>query len=150
MIMATTPYITVNDANTYFSEKIDVPVWSMSSDVDKLIALKQATRAINLLNFAGKPTTLTQVNAFPRNDEETPEDILIACCEEAYALLNGRDPEAEHRNMSVISQGYANVRSARDKSLFQAYIAYGLMSSIAWRYLVPYLANSKSLNVVRV
>jgi hypothetical protein len=63
----------------------------------KLSALAFATRKINNLPFPGKKLVPTQANAFPRqykqpNGEwyevtDVPEEVKMACCEEALAIM---------------------------------------------------------------
>lgn len=79
-----------------------------------------------------------------------PTDILIACYEIAYALLDGVDPEQETDNLAVVSEGYSSVRSTYNRVLQQQHLAAGVPSMTAWRYLLPYLRDNKGIKLSRV
>ena len=145
------PYITVNDADTYFDERYNSPSWDVSTDTDKLKALKTATRYIDRLNFANDKTVSTQELQFPRGgDTVVPENIQWACCEIAYALVDGIEPELEFENLDMLSQGYGNVRSTYDRTDRPIHVLNGIPSVVAWRFLMPFLRDVRSVDVIRV
>ena len=149
-----TAYISVEDAQDYFDERFNSEAWdahSVTGDESQTKALKQATRIINRLNFIGSMTDETQENQFPRGgDTDIPEDIQIACCEIAIALLDGVDPEIEMENLNLKSQAYGQTKVDYDRTNPAEHILAGVPSATAWRYLKPYLRDSRQVTVTRV
>jgi len=149
--MITSAYCTKTEADTYFSGRLNTDAWDDASDADKDKVLIQATRIIDQLNFKGEKTDAAQELQFPRNDDtEVPDDIKCACSEIALALLDGVDPEIEADNLFMISQGYANVRSTYDRQAQAEHSVAGVPSVTAWRYLLPYLRDSRAVDLSRV
>jgi len=144
-------YITRADADTYFSNRLQADAWEDASDADKDKGLNMATLAIDRLNFLNEKASESQENQFPRGSDTTvPLDIQYACAEIAKALLDGVDPEIEYENLTMQSQGYANVRSTYDRTQPPEHIVAGIPSITAWRYLKPYLRNGKVFNMGRI
>ena len=144
-------YATTVEAATYFSERLNTDAWDDAVTGDKTKALAQATKIIDRLNFLGELADEDQDNQFPRdNDTEVPNDIKYACCEIALALLDGVDPEIEFENLSMVAQGYGNVKSTYDREIPAAHILAGVPSVTAWRYLSPYLRDPYSITLRRV
>lgn len=102
----TNTFISLADAETYFSERLNSDVWDAEDDEDKKKALIMATKRINKLPFIGEQEVETQPLAFPRyvsrstnpqistyylirdlKEITTPDDVKEATCEEALALL---------------------------------------------------------------
>ena len=147
----TTAYITEAEGETYFGERLNADAWDDASSSDRVKATKQATKAIDRLNFRGEKTSSTQANQFPRGDDTAvPQDIKDACAECALAFLDGLDPEIEYENLSMVSQGYANVRSSYDRSGVPIHVVAGIPSSVAWRFLVPYLRDIFEADLRRI
>lgn len=144
-------YGSVELADAYFLTKLHCPVWHESTVVQKTAALNEASRAIDRLRFKG---TKVGVDEFPRNgigsDGVVPRDIEIACYENAYALLDGIEPETEYANLAISSQGYSSVRTTYDREGAAEHLACGIASSTAWNYLRPYLVSSQSIKLSRV
>jgi hypothetical protein len=124
------------DADIYFYNRLWSTRWESSSDRDKEKALITASKTI--LNLP--------LMAF----ETIPQDLKDAACELAIALLDGVDPEQEYENLSMVSQGYANIRSTYDRTLRQEHIESGVVSIKAWQLIRPYLDVSKELTISRV
>jgi len=144
-------YGTIVEAQEYFDGRLNTDAWDDAITGDKTKALEQATTTIDRLNFRGSKTSSTQANQFPRDDDTTvPNDIKNASFEIALAFLDGVDPEMEYENLSMISQGYANVRSTYDRSNVPLHIVAGVPSSVAWRFLVPYLRDAFSVDLSRI
>src|SRR5581483_11098509 len=81
-------YTDTTEADIYFLTRVNVPLWSSTSPDQKLSALRDATRLIDRLNYAGCKTDSSQLLQFPRGDDrDVPADIKIATCEIAYKLL---------------------------------------------------------------
>ena len=165
-------YGTITEANDYFATKLHTYTWDDSSNVDKQKSLYQATRIIDRLNFRGNKSTvyalleanedaesedireaeLSQELEFPRDgDVSIPADIQVACFEIAQALLDGIDPDMELENLGVESVSYAGVRTGyyRNQEAVE-HLANGIPSATAWRYLLPFLRDSKSVRLTRI
>lgn len=153
-------YIDVEEAQDYADEQLNVDAWEDAKDEDGSLwgepgtkcykALTMATKAINRLNYAGDKTDEDQVNAFPRGeDTEVPDDIKRATFEIALALLDGIDLAIEMENQTLVSQGYANIRSTHDRSSPAPYIIAGIPSAQAWLLLLPYLRDNRSVTILR-
>lgn len=148
--MTITSYISVIDANTYFTTRLDTDSWDRSSSAIKLKALYAASRVIDRLNYIDEKTVSTQEHQFPRSgDTVVPDDILIACCEIAIKLLEGIDPDVEFENLQQLSQVYADVRTTYDRTQIPENILYGIPSPTAWRYLKPYVRDSQEVDLSR-
>ena len=152
-------YISVADANIYFSSRLHKLAWDEATSSNKTIALSEATERIDRLRFAGWLVEDDQANEFPRyydyaegadGTEEVPEDIEKATAEVALALLDGVDPEFEFENLTVSSNAYSSVRTSRNTQLTPAHTAAGIPSALAWRYLLPWLAPDRPIQLVRV
>lgn len=164
-------YISITDANTYFTARVGADLWEDSSDDDKSQALVHATRLIDRLNFEGVKYADDQPLEFPRRYSENfswnfggdptttpiptttpnvPNEIMFACCEIALALLDGVDPEQEMNNLTSVSQGYGQVRETYDRTIRSEHFRAGIPSAVAWTYLKPFLHDPAQISFVRV
>ena len=124
------------DAEIYFFNRLWSESWENASDRDKEKALLTASKTI--LNLS-----LMEL-------ETIPQDLKDATCELAFALLDGIDPEREFENLSMVSQGYSNIRSTYDRSIRQEHIESGVVSWKAWQLIKPYLDVSTEIKLSRV
>lgn len=146
----TTPYVIEADATTYFADRFIHEAWDDATSDERTRALKTATRLIDRLNFSGDKVDATQELQFPRGeDTEVPQAILDACCELAYEILDGKDPETELRNLVQIQVSYAGVRTTYDRSFVHQALNHGIVSYLAWSLLKPYLRDSDSVVLKR-
>ena len=144
-------YISVSAATDYFSNRLNTDAWDGADPADCEKALNMATDAIDRLNFLGQKADDTQVLQFPRlGDTIIPQDIQEACAELALRLLDGVDPELEFENLTMVSQGYANIRSTYDRTNPPEHIVAGIPSVTAWRKIKPYLRDTRGVGVNRV
>lgn len=150
-------YDTYTNADTYFGERLHVIAWLEASSEEKTKALKEASARIDRLRFSGVKVDDAQDLEFPRyygddpdGTEVIPTDIKIACYELAYTLIDGVDPDQEFENMAVGSQGYSSVRMSRSVQALSDHLAAGIPSPTAWRYLMPYLASARKIQIRRV
>jgi len=148
-----TPYATLEEAQSYFDDcRLNAESWDNSTPENQLKALKSATISIDRLNFKGSKVDPTQANEFPRitgrlpSDSTRvipstgiPRDIQVACCELALSLLDGVDPDLEEEDLSSITEAYATVRVTSDPNVRKDHIRAGIISVVAWKYLLPYL-----------
>lgn len=147
--IVTSPYISVDDAQSYFDTRLRSDAWDDASVSDRTKALATATRSIDRLNFIRYKADDNQPNEFPRVDQTSiPQDILLACCEEALALLDDTDPEFEMSSLGNTTTAYAQIKDSN--SLVAENIRAGIMSFVAWNFLKPWLADSNAIQLVRV
>ena len=138
-------------ADAHFAMKLNTECWDNADVADQNIALNQATLILDRLCYAGSVSVEGQANEFPRNgDTVVPNDIMIANDEIAFALLDGVDPEVEFANTKVLSQGYSSVRSTYDRQNAPAHVIAGIPSVTAWHYIMPYLNDSRLIDLQRV
>jgi len=69
-----TGYVTLSEAENYFSTVLNTDAWDNSSQNNKLKALMEATRDINRLNFKGVKLSRTQLLEFPRKINRYPRE----------------------------------------------------------------------------
>jgi hypothetical protein len=150
------PYCDLAEAQDYFDDsRLNAESWDDSSSEKQLKALKQATRMIDRLNFKGDKYSIFQANEFPRDYcfnpdfAPIPNDIKIACCEIALALLDGVDPDLEEEDLGAMSEGYSTVRVTSDTNIRKDHIKAGIPSVEAWKHLLPYLKDPLSIFVRR-
>lgn len=115
------------DADTYFSTRIPSDVWDSATEADKTKALTQASRI--LLNF--RYTT-----------DEYPQRFYDACCEIAYSLLDGIDPEIEKQLLGTKSANISGLSIGKSDTHNEHIIA-GVPSATAWLWIKPLLADAK-------
>jgi hypothetical protein len=66
LTVGTDSYVTLTDANTYFTNRLYSDEWSAATDGDKEIALKMATRKIDMQPIIGRKASIDQTLQFPR------------------------------------------------------------------------------------
>lgn len=158
--------VSLENADLYFKGRVTPDAWDCVGDglseengvtpelqecFLKLQALTDATRRINNLRFLGLIVDSEQDHAFPRGDDTTvPKSIQNAVCELANELLDGVDDNLEMSEQNVLSQAFSGIKSTHDKDVAQLYTLAGIPSAIAWRYLLPFLVDSRDLRIVRV
>ena len=144
-------YISIDTGDNLALLRLNTTAWDDASDPNKTIAIKMATAAIDRLNLVGEKTEEDQDLEFPRDDDTTiPVEIQRATFEIALALLDGADPEMDFASLSQVSSGIANVRATYNRASNPAHIIAGIPSSTAWRYLLPYLRDSRAIKMSRV
>jgi len=149
--VVTTPYASVVEGDEYFEERLFADVWEDATDADKLKALKMATRSIDRLNFKGAKASSTQSLQFPRGeDTAVPQPIKDACCEEAFALLDGVQPDMEIENLGIVAEGFSSARTTYAKDVVLPHKVAGIASPISWRLLLPFLRSISTISLDRV
>jgi hypothetical protein len=114
---------------------------------DKLTGTSAPTRDAKITADA------SQELEFPRGkDSSVPDRITWATYEIAYALVDGVDPEMEQEALRVRQQVYGQVRTTyTDLSLDNVeHLMYGVPSSVAWRFLKPFLDDDNGIGISRV
>lgn len=85
-------YLTISEADVYFSSRLHSEKWHEASELDKERALATATRRIDSMRFIGKKLDSTQENAWPRSVfDGIPPLVKHAVCEEALSLLGAEE-----------------------------------------------------------
>ena len=145
-------YITIENAQFYFSRKLNTDAWDTASPDNKAKSLFEATELIDRLNFIGHKVVRQQTLQWPRvihsNREAVfPIDIQKATAELALALLDGIDPDLEDDLLSSQSDAYATVRVTSDSTLAKDHIKAGIVSITAWRLLLPWLNDPRSIHL---
>lgn len=132
-------YVDIAEANEYFSGRLHAERWSETSEADKEIALRQATKEIDRQLLKGRKATDTQELAFPRYpDEEVPETVKEACCEIALALLErGNSQRRKLQQEGVQSFSLGNMSES-----YAPGTGCGLISQEAKELLRPWLLGA--------
>lgn len=145
-------YITNAEGDTYFEGHMFADPWTDASEILKTKASEHATRIINRLAYKGLKTVAAQTDEFPRDitNDLIPQDVKDANAEIALALLDGIDPEREVEDLSVTSQGYAQVRSTYDRDFARISTAVGVPSEVAFSLLLKYFVNPGEVKMSRV
>lgn len=144
-------YATIAEATAYFVGRLNTEVWDDATDDNRTAGLAMATTLMDRLNYRGDKADESQELQFPRgSDTVVPQDIKNACSEIALALLDGVDPELEFDNLRMRSQAYGVIRSTYDGVRSPEHTVAGIPSSIAWRFLKPYLRNAQTVDLHRV
>lgn len=145
-------YATYTEAIAYAATVYPAPTnFTSAIAATQTRALAEATRIIDQLSFKGEKTDSSQTNEFPRDDETTvPTSIKNACCEIAFSLLDGVDPQEEYNNLFVTSHAFGDAKISFDRSNMPANILAGVPSVKAWRMLIPYINDPRTLVMERV
>lgn len=130
LIKGQNSYADLNDARTYFENRIDADAWEEASDLKKEQALVSATQALDNLEWIGTAVDPLQTLAFPRvgfffdkkigNEvslNPTPQRITIACFEMALHLLNNEGLLNSSGNVDSISVGPISLNKIRSSSV---------------------------------
>jgi hypothetical protein len=141
-------YLTLADADAYFSGRLLSAAWSGLATTDKEAALKMACRYMDRLNWQGERADQTQVLAWPRtgvfrwghgeselDDQIVPEEITHIQCEIALWLVR--------------EQGSEEMGPARSITVPGLSVAFGPGCQSSWppylkTLLSPWLATRSS------
>jgi hypothetical protein len=145
-------YINETEGTTYVQNfKLDPTPWTTANSNDRLIAVRNATQAIDRLQYKGAKADSAQTNQFPRDtDTVVPDDIKSACSELAYAYLDGVVQEDAFDNITVTSRKFASVSITSKDKASQSHIAAGIPSYEAWVLLLPFMVDLSGVVVERV
>lgn len=144
-------YGTTVGGDAYFTEKLYYQPWDEATEDQRIRALAEAAQLIDRLRFAGSKTDEDQELEFPRDgDDEVPANVEKAAYEIALALLDGVDPDLEHQNLAISSDGYSSARATYNRTTAPEHFAAGIPSRKAWLFLRPFLADIRSVKLRRV
>lgn len=145
----TNSYVTVAEADAYFTDRLEVSAWDAAVDLTKQKALITATAALDEMSWTGYAISDSQPLAFPRIgeyfdprlgvmvylDETVPDRILKATFELALHLLNNEGVLTSSSSVTDLSVGPIQLTSIRQAS--------AVPSSVR-RIAAPLLANQGS------
>ena len=150
-------YGTYLEGDAYFANRLHVLAWGEAASAQKTIALSEASMRIDRLRFSGIAVSDSQDLEFPRyygddpdGTEVTPDEIQNACFELAYVLLDGAEPDLEFENLGVAGHRYSSVGITNQPNANLDHTSAGIPSATAWRFLMPFLADSKGIQLNRV
>ena len=104
------------------------------------------TLTADATNLTGGATTATVETA----EDNVPDEIFYAVCEEAKNLLAGRDAEQEFRNLELNSDGVGSNRVTMDRSgVWPEHSAHLITSPLAWKYVQRFLAKNNTFRINR-
>lgn len=118
LVVGTNSYISVADADTYFSNRLYSDNWDDALTADKEAALIQATRELDLMfNWYGDIADDDQSLRWPRSsvyncdgveiaDDVIPTQIENATCEQAIYILSG-DPS---QKPALLEKGFKKAK----------------------------------------
>lgn len=129
ILKGTNSYLSLDEANTYLSDRLDVAAWQTASDEAKCQALVTATRVLDSLDWTGYVIDEKQPLAFPRigsyKDPKVgydvqlgaivPKRITEATADLAYHLLNNdglMDDTGGLRDLNVSSISLVGITTA--------------------------------------
>lgn len=147
-------YVTLEEANEYvidhfISSNITRVAWESLSDADKLVLLRNAYRAIEMLTFRGRKTDITQPSSFPRWPSlDVPVQIKEAQIANAIVLADESTQEDvdyydKLRTFGVKSYHVGNLSETLNSSAEGATSSSykGIYSQEALRLLSPWLGG---------
>ena len=134
-----TAYVTTEEAEAYFANRLHADVWTEAGDAEKTAALTMATRAIDRLQLKGRKADPDQALAFPRYpDTEVPEAVKEACCEEALALLE----RGNSQRRKLQQEGVQSFTLGNMSETYAPGGGRGLLSQEAKELLRPWLIGA--------
>ena len=118
-------YSDINDADEYYSSRLNSDIWFDADNNDKIAALTMAENIINRLPFIGSKLCCTQTEPFPRSYRgqviSIPDDIKKGIYEEAlYLLIN-----SQNLNMSI-PEGVQSMSLGSASVSFKDYSGIGI------------------------
>ena len=135
-------YVSLAEANEYFSNRLHADAWAEASDADKEKALAMAAKAIDRQPLSGRKTETGQALAFPRYpDTEVPEAVKEACCEEALALLE----RGNSQRRKLQQEGVQSFTLGNMSETYAPGAGRGLLSQEAKELLRPWLLGAVNI-----
>ena len=132
-------YVSLVEANEYFSSRLHADAWAEASDADKEKALQQATKAIDRLPLKGRKTDPSHPLAFPRYpDTVIPTTVKEACCEEALALLE----RGNSQRRKLQQEGVQSFTLGNMSETYAPGAGRGLLSQEAKELLRPWMIGA--------
>jgi hypothetical protein len=172
LTVGTDSYISVADADTYFSGVLYTDEWDAADGATKEKALRMATRRIDGLALIGRKADPAQTLEFPRQlysdsryaywnqdalrnnsifqppswvaQTEVPDAVLNAVCEEAVALIKGGADASKREELQ--RQGVTSFTLGKLSETFSgAPTGNKLLSTTAAQLMRQYTGGSRSV-----
>lgn len=136
LVKGTNSYATVEEADLYFADRLDVAAWTDASPTQKAQALVTATSVLDEQTWTGTAITETQKLAFPRAggysdpkygayitfDAYPPQRVLTATYELAYHLLNNDGLLDDTGDLENLSVGSINLSNLKRPNMIPGYV----------------------------
>jgi len=131
----TNSYVTVNEADAYFTDRIDADDWTAASPTKKAQALITATSILDEQPWTGTAIVDTQPLAFPRagiyfdprvgtslilDDSYVPTRVVNATCELAMHLITNSGLQNDTGSVLDLSVGPINLQTISKPNLIPA------------------------------
>jgi hypothetical protein len=157
-------YGSVAGGDTFFNSSLRGRVWKRSSPANKRLALIDATRLIDRLNFAGSKASDLQVLQFPRKntheddqggddtytqDDNVPDAVKQAVYLVADKLLDGWDPDMEADALATGNARYSGASLSYDREYIPEHQRAGMPSREAWDLLRPFVRDPLEIDLRR-
>lgn len=156
LVVGTNSYISVEDAIVFFGERLNTGPWDAADTATREKALISATRAVDRLLLSGRKADADQALEFPRalksgygwiSQENVPQQVIEAVCEEALELLDSDGSERRKLQaagvtsfqLGTLSEVYATGTSGRSAK------PSGLFSQAARELMRPYVTRSVAI-----
>ena len=150
LVKGVNSYGTVEEADLYFQDRIDVAAWDTADVAEKAKALVTSTFNIDALEYLGVVSSDSQKLAFPRlgdffdprsgksvSMDPVPDRVLKACYEQAYHLLNNDgllDDTGSVMELEISGVKLTEIKDPRK------------LSSVAYKLLKPlFVANGSKM-----
>ena len=127
--------LTLDEANTYFTERLFGGDWFLFSEEEQKAAIKESLWRMNNLNFV--------------DFDEVPDELKDATAEVSLALLKTKNDSDQESNPTIISESYMGVRVTYDPSNTPVHEIHGIPSLRAWNMLFKYLRHPYTIRMVR-
>lgn len=139
-------YGDLESAATYLANrKLDYATWSTATEAQQTIALNQAAELIDNLVYVSERVLPDQTYEWPRvGYDPTPDKIVYAAYEIAFAIICGRDVEMDAatrpttRSETMLGTHQTDIRAHSPARL------HNIPSEYAWRLLCPFLRDVNS------
>lgn len=159
LVVGTNSYVDVAQATTYCADRLDADAWTNATEQQKSAALITATKRIDMQRLRGVKADSAQALQFPRRypvdggyvvDEDVPQVVLDATCEEALFMLslNAWDKQRERQHaLGVVGQSVGDANEYAQQTVVQAKATggQGLLSPVARQLLAPYMVRSTAI-----
>jgi len=128
-------YATVDEAELYFEDRLDVAAWTSATPEQKAQALVTASQLLEQQKWRGRVVAIDQKMAFPREGqyydprlgytvqmEGVPRRVIIATFELAYHLLNNDGLLDNAGGVDSISIGPVNLSNIKSPETIPAQV----------------------------
>ena len=142
LILFENTFVTLAEAENYFSGRPNSGLWNNLSNSEKEQALQFATLKINCLPFVGYKLSENQPLEFPRNfSPQMPNEIKYAVCEEALSVIeNSVHSQNKMLGIASMTVGSSSVSYTNSESVNV------IVSNQANAFLSKWLSKNFNMN----